>query len=330
MPGVPAHRATPADLHLHTRCSDGDEPPEEVARHCLAAGLRAAAVTDHNTMAGVAAFARTAGDALTVVPGCEVTAEWRGEEVHCLAYFTDPADRLFRRRIRRVHDAELDWWRTWTHRVQAIGVPLTWELVTERLGGDRVAYVGDYLALLAATAGDDPRFTPYAPAADDRIAADWCRPGRPLHVPQPWRPGLFDVLTWITDAGGAAVLAHPARVLDTEDETECTALLKPLCDAGLSGLEAWTSWHTPAESSRLARVCAALGIVATAGSDYHGPRVKSWVRRPGLLPAPPADPMAVLDALYERASAPGAPPGPPPPSPVSTTPATPPTPRTGP
>ncbi|MEU1671145.1 lantibiotic dehydratase [Streptomyces roseifaciens] len=306
MPGVPAHRATPLDLHLHTRCSDGDKTPAEVARRCLAAGLRAAAVTDHNTMAGVAGFARAAGGALTVVPGCEVTAEWRGKEVHCLAYFTDPADRLiqlFQHRIRRVHDAELDWWRAWTERARAIGVPLTWDLVSERLGGDRVAYVGDYLALLAGTAGDDPRFTPYAPASYDRIAADWCRPGQPLHVPQPWRPGLLDVLTWIGEAGGAAVLAHPAGVLDASDDEECTTLLKPLCEAGLSGLEAWTSWHTPAESSRLARICAALGLVATAGSDYHGTRVKSWVPGPGLLPAPPADPMAILDALHDRAAA---------------------------
>ncbi|MGW1073089.1 PHP domain-containing protein [Streptomyces sp. NPDC002537] len=299
MPGVPAHRTTPADLHLHTRHSDGDESPAELARRCLAAGLRAAAVTDHNTLSGVGEFTRAVHGALTVVPGCEITTEWRGEETHCLAYFVDPGDPRLLRGLRRVHDAELEWWRAWTDRAQHIGVPLTWDRVTDRLGGDRVAYVGDYLTLLVEAAGDDPRFTPYTPASYDRLRADWCRPGKPLHIERPWRPHLPEVLHWIAEAGGVAVLAHPARALDAADETP-TALLKPLHDTGLAGLEAWTSWHTPAQSAHLAQVCAELGLVATAGSDYHGPRVKPWVRGPGLLPALPPDPMAVLDALHEQ------------------------------
>ena len=70
--------------------------------------------------------------------------------------------------------------------------------------------------------------------------------------------------------------------------------------AGLAGLEVWTSWHTPAESAGLARICAGLGMAATAGSDYDGVRVKPWVAGPGRLPALPPEPMAVLDALCDR------------------------------
>ncbi|QHC30151.1 PHP domain-containing protein [Streptomyces sp. HF10] len=300
MRGPSATLATSVDLHLHTRHSDGDEAPAELARRCVDAGLRVAAVTDHNTVAGIAAFDQAIGGRLTVVPACEITATWRGEETHCLAYFVDPRDPKFRERIGGIHDAELVWWRTWTDRVQAIGVPLTWDDVVRRLGGHRVAYVGDYLALLLEATHGDPRFAAYTAEAYDRLVADWCRPGRPLHVEHPEKPDVADVLSWIEEAGGAAVLAHPGTFVTGLDGSECVELLKPLAEAGLAGLEVWTSWHTPAVSARLTDVCDLLGLVATAGSDYHGARVKPWAPRPGLLPALPADPLAVIDALHDR------------------------------
>ncbi|WP_406727217.1 PHP domain-containing protein [Streptomyces sp. GD-15H] len=302
MRGASATLATPLDLHLHTRHSDGDESPAELARRCVDAGLRVAAVTDHNTVAGVAEFEQAVGGRLTVVPACEISATWRGEETHCLAYFVDPRDPRFRERIAGVHDAELAWWRTWTDRAQAIGVPLTRDAVERHLGGHRVAYVGDYLALLleAAQAHDDPRFAGYTSAEYGRLVADWCRPGLPLHLRHPEKPDVIDVLSWIGEAGGVAVLAHPGTFVAGLDDSECAALLEPLREAGLAGLEAWTSWHTPTDSGRLADVCELLGLVATAGSDYHGARVKPWVPRPGLLPALPADPLAVIDALHDR------------------------------
>ncbi|WP_229402279.1 PHP domain-containing protein [Micromonospora okii] len=297
---MPCTGTTPVDLHVHTRRSDGDDPPAAVAARCLAAGLRVVSVVDHNTMGGVEEFTRAVDGRMTVIPGCEITAEWRGEEVHCLAYFVDPGDARLCRRLRDVHDGEVRWWRTWTERVASIGVPLTPRRVTAEIGADRVAYVGDYLALLADAAGDDPRFAGYGPDTYGDIAADWCRPGQPLHVPVPWRPDLTEVLAWVTEAGGVAVLAHPAPLLSALDDARCRALLEPLAEAGLGGLEVWTSWHRPADSARLAQLCAAAGLVATAGSDYHGTRVKPWVPEPGRLPTPPGDPMAIVDALHER------------------------------
>ncbi|MFD5778887.1 PHP domain-containing protein [Streptomyces sp. NPDC126933] len=300
MQGASATLATPIDLHLHTRHSDGDEAPGELAQRCVDAGLRVAAVTDHNTVAGIAAFEKAVSGRLTVVPACEVTATWRGEETHCLAYFVDPHDLRFKERIGGVHDAELAWWRTWTDRVQAIGVPLTWDDVARRIGGHRVAYVGDYLALLLEAAHGDPRFAEYTSEAYGRLVADWCRPGQLLHVEHPEKPDVIDVLSWIDEAGGVAVLAHPGQFVTGLDSSECVTLLEPLREVGLAGLEVWTSWHTPADSGRLADVCNLLGLVATAGSDYHGVRVKPWAPRPGLLPALPADPLTAIDALHDR------------------------------
>ncbi|WBB99566.1 MULTISPECIES: PHP domain-containing protein [unclassified Solwaraspora] len=301
--GVPSAVATPVDLHVHTSRSDGDDAPAQAAAYCLAADLRVVAVADHNTMSGIAPFSAAVGGAATVVAGCEITADWEGEEVHCLAYFVDPADAAFARRVRSVHDAEATWWRAWIERVQAIGVPLTEEDVDAALGDDRVAYVGDYLALLARTAGDDPRFAIYGPGTYGAIARDWCRPGQPLHVPAPWRPALTEVLSWIGEAGAVAVLAHPAALLSARDDAACRVLLDTWADAGLAGIEVWTSWHRPADSARLAQLSAAVGLLATTGSDYHGPRLKPWVPTPGRVPVVGPDPMAIVDALHERRTA---------------------------
>jgi len=285
------------DLHLHTAASDGDETPEELARRCVAAGLRVVAVTDHDSLGSVAAFTRAAGSALTVVPACEVSTRWRGAEAHCLGYWISEQDTTFAARIRRIHDGELAWWREWIGSVARLGVPLDWTDVVERIGGDRVASPGDYLGLVLAKAGDDERFRGYSAADTSEFAADWCAPGRPLHRPEPWAPDLVEAIGWITDAGGVAVLAHPARLLgDADWEHE----LRTLSREGLCGVEVWTTWHTAQESARLAELCDVLDLVPTVGSDYHGVRVKPWATEPGLVPAAPEHPEAIVAALHER------------------------------
>ena len=294
MTGVPGVRASPVDLHLHTCFSDGDDDPTVLADRCVAAAVRTAAIVDHDSMAAVAAFETAARGRLTVVPGCEITATDGGIEAHCLAYWVEGPD--FLDRIGRVRTAELAWWRAWVGAVEAFGVPLTWDDVETELGVDRIGYVGDYLALLLRAAGDDARFTRYA--NDTRaLVADLCKPGGPLYLPRPWVPDLDEAVGWVLAAGGTAVLAHPEQGRGVELDRD---LLRRLRDCGIAGIEVWTTWHTAEQSARLAALCAESGLIAVAGSDYHGTRVKPWASTPGLLPAAPADPFAVVDALHAR------------------------------
>ncbi len=297
MTGSVGRERSKVDLHLHTKASDGDEQAEELVRRCLAAGVSVAAVTDHNTLASVAAFTSAAGSDLTVVPACEVSARWRGAEAHCLGYWIAEEDTTFAARIRRIHDVEVTWWREWIDSVGRLGVPLDWAEVTERIGDDRIAYPGDYLRLVVAAAGEDSRFRDYSTEDTRSFVADWCAPGQPLHRPEPWSPSLPEAIGWIVEAGGVAVLAHPARLLGDAD---WAAELAALRDVGLAGVEVWTTWHTAEESGRLARLCAALDLVPTMGSDYHGVRVKPWATEPGLLPVVPDDPVGLVAALHDR------------------------------
>src|SRR3954463_11387946 len=81
-----------ADLHTHTTFSDGTHTPAGLVERAIKAGLKAVAVTDHDTTAGVGPARAAAGGALEVVAGAEVTAEYRGAEVHLLGYFVRPDD----------------------------------------------------------------------------------------------------------------------------------------------------------------------------------------------------------------------------------------------
>ncbi|MFD7505038.1 PHP domain-containing protein [Streptomyces sp. NPDC059850] len=286
---------TPVDLHLHSTVSDGDDTPADLARACVEAGLAVAALTDHDSVAGVAEFRAVAEPAgLTVVAGTEITVEWGGQEAHCLAYFVDPADPVFAARIDGVRGAEVEWWRTWFGRAADLGVGISWADVTQRFGADRVAFLGDYLDLFLTAAAGDPRFGGYERGGrHSRLIAEWCRAGQPLHVPHPTRPPLGDVARWIREAGGVAVLAHPARL---RDEPE-TALAR-LRDLGVGGVEAWTTWHDPADTRRVLAACASLGLVASQGSDCHGGRLKPWSPAPGLVPEAAPDPMSMVERLH--------------------------------
>jgi predicted metal-dependent phosphoesterase TrpH len=121
------------DLHLHTTASDGTDTPAELVRACREAGITTMAVTDHDTVAALAASAAEAGRAgIAFVPGIEITAAWRGRDVHVLGYFLDPASPALRAfleaqiadRIRRAREVG--------ERLAALGAPIDVEALIAR------------------------------------------------------------------------------------------------------------------------------------------------------------------------------------------------------
>lgn len=290
-----ADQPTTVDLHLHSLVSDGDESPAALAQRCVEAGLRVVACTDHDSTTGLAEFTAVAEAAgLRVIPGCEVTVTWRGQELHCLAYFVDPADTLFRDRIDNVRHTEVAWWRDWFDQAGSVGVPINWAMVAERFGADRVAYIGDYLDFFLDRADGDPRFAGYPRRNHRRFIQQWCKPGQALHVPHPWRPELSEVVSWVAESGGVTVLAHPGRAFPADEMSDRCA---ELAEIGVTGIEVWTTWHDHGDIERLAKLCDEHGLVGSQGSDYHGVRLKPWAPSPGLVPAQAPDPMEIVARL---------------------------------
>src|SRR5262245_42364446 len=113
-----------ADLHLHTVYSDGAYTPAEVVDLARRCGLAAVAVTDHDTLGGFEPARAAANGAVEVIAGVEITSEFRGRELHLLAYFVNPADAALSAALGRVRQERAARFAAMTERLRSCGVRL--------------------------------------------------------------------------------------------------------------------------------------------------------------------------------------------------------------
>jgi len=243
------------DLHLHTTASDGTDTPAELVRVCRRTGLTTLAVADHDTTAAIARTARAARRAgIAFVPGIEITAAWRGSDVHLLGYFFDPAspvlaaflDAQLHDRIRRA--------RAIAERLAALGAPVDIESLIARAGTRPV--LRPHIAQALVNAGH---------AAHEGDAFDrYIGEGRPAYVA---RQGATpdEVVAVIRRAGGLSSMAHPGV-------TEQDALIPALAAAGLDAIEAYHTDHSADDTARYLHLAHSIGLAVTGGSDFHGHR----------------------------------------------------------
>ena len=161
------------DLHVHSSASDGTDPPAEVARRAAAAGLDVVALTDHDTMAGIAAAAAALPPGLTLVPGLELSCLDNGRSMHLLGYLCDPGDPALAAETELIRDDRVHRARAMVARLAELGAPVTWEQVAA-IAGDAV--VGrPHIARALAEAG-----VVATPA--DAFTAEWIADGGRAHV----------------------------------------------------------------------------------------------------------------------------------------------------
>ena len=271
------------DLHLHTTASDGRLDPTALVSLAARSGLRVIAVTDHDTVAGLAE-ARGAADReqLRLVDGIEITAVEAGRDVHVLGYFMNPSDSGLARFLEQQRAARVD-------RTREIGKRLC-----------DLGYTIDVDALLAAVACSGRSIG--RPAIADALVASghaidrqdafdrWLGTDGPAFVARKG-PSLADVVAAIAAAGGIASLAHPG-LLGLDDEIPAFA------SAGLQAIEACHRDHDAAAEARYRAIASSLGLAVSGGSDFHGEheRVRSGVQaRPGCVVLPEGD-FAALEA----------------------------------
>lgn len=245
------------DLHSHTTASDGENGPLELVHRAREAGVTTLAVTDHDTVVGIAE-AEAAGRRLSVriVPGIELSAFVGAREVHVLGHFIDPRNvRLVevsallrvKRRERIVVMVE---------RLAGLGVAVSVERVEALSGGENLGR--PHLARALVEAGC---------AADVADAfRRYLGPGRPAFVER-YKLAIEEAIGLVRAAGGTATLAHPG--VSKLGEVE----VREMRAAGLAGLEVDHSDHRPEQREAWRAVATALDLVPTAGSDYHGETV---------------------------------------------------------
>ncbi len=241
------------DLHLHSTASDGEATAAEVVRRAADAGVAAIALTDHDTVAGVAE-ATTTGAALgvRVVAGCEFSVEvWWGE-LHLLGYFLPADDPELNGFLTTQLDGRVTRAREIVQRLGRLGAPVSMEAVRRHAQGASIGRPHIARALVEAA------FVDSINEAFDRYLAD----DGPACVPKAL-PKLEAVTDLVRRLGGVTSAAHLK-----ERSTKKT--LTRLREAGVDGVEVLHPAHDDDTVIRLDECSTALGLLKSGGSDWHG------------------------------------------------------------
>ena len=246
------------DLHIHSTASDGSDSPETIADKAKAAGLTAAAVTDHDNLGGVERFlARCREIGLTGFSGIEISASFKGETIHLLGYGVDPNYAELKTEFGTVLGGREERNRKMLAKLAELGMPLEWEEVAAIAGSDVIGRPHIALAMLnrgyVATTKE---------AFDKYLAAGKCAYFDRVRLPPE------ENIRLVRAAGGVAVWAHPNQWSGNIGEVE--RALDELKEMGLGGMECFYSTFTNELNVEYLRMVRARGMLATGGSDYHG------------------------------------------------------------
>lgn len=243
-----------ADLHTHTNASDGMLAPTELVDMARGVGLEVLAVTDHDTTEGVAeALDRAEQVSIKLVPGVELNARTPHGEAHVLGYFLDHEDPLLMTRLSERRAARDQRGEAMVRRLAQLGLHLSWSRVLDIAGGGSVGRPHVARALVEAGYSEDV----------NGAFRELIGKGGPAYIPTPSLTAE-EAVTWVLEAHGIPVLAHPINVLQA---------LPSLISAGLMGLEVYYGAYSREDISYLAQVAERHGLLQTGGTDYHGNEV---------------------------------------------------------
>jgi predicted metal-dependent phosphoesterase TrpH len=254
------------DLHTHSTASDGSLSPAELVKAAARAGLKAVALTDHDTIDGLEeALLAGQGLDLEVVAGVEISIEvgLKGG-AHLVGLWVRPGHPGLREGLTRLQEARRQRNPRMLAKLNELGLKLSMEDVLAQAGGGQVGRPHFARALvdkgLASTVGE--------------VFSRWLGAGAAAYVPKE-RMSPAEGIGLVRAAGGVPVLAHPG-LLDL-DRPGLESLLRKLKGLGLEGLEAYYSEHDQATRRSLESLAARLGLAVSGGSDFHGgnkPKIK--------------------------------------------------------
>ncbi|MDP8224662.1 MAG: PHP domain-containing protein [Candidatus Lernaella stagnicola] len=253
------------DLHAHTTASDGSDTPRELVQRAKDAGLDAVAITDHDTIDGVApGLAAGLELDLEVVPGVELSTDFRDRTIHVLGYYIDPENEMLAGKLdwaRRQRETRND---RMIDRFHELGIDLTLAEVEAEAGGSVVGRPHFAKALLKKGVVATP----------DEAFREYLGNHGKAYLPKV-RFDAPTVMGLIRGAGGLPVFAHP--VMTGWKPLEIDDAVSELIDLGLAGLEVFYTFHNPTQVLYLHDIAERRGLLMTGGSDFHG-AVKPDVR----------------------------------------------------
>ena len=249
-----------ADLHCHSVVSDGTLTPEELAPRAAANGVELWALTDHDEIGGQhRAIAAAHAVGMAYLTGTEISVTFAGVTVHIVGLGFDPDDAALREGLAETRDGRIPRAREMAAQLAAVGIPGAYEGALKYVGNPQLVSRTHFARFLVETGVC--RDTP-------EVFRKYLTEGKPGYVPHRWA-ALGDAVRWITQAGGVAVIAHPARYKFTANEEY--ALFSEFKAHGGQGVEVVTGSHTAAEYVTYADMAREFGLAASRGSDFHGP-----------------------------------------------------------
>lgn len=248
------------DLHVHSTASDGSFTPTEVVELAHNAGLTHFALTDHDTVDGVAeavAASQSYSD-LTVIPGIELSCYYHDREIHIVGLFVDYQDEALLAGLQALKQARIDRNRKMVQKFVDAGIPLTME---ELLHGNPSsvitrAHFARVLVEKGICANKSEAFDKYLGI------------GCPFYLAKP-KVTPEHVLGLIQNAGGTAILAHPYSYQFSKSELE-RLLDETLIPLGLAGMECYYSTYDSGQTQELRSIAFARNLLVSGGSDFHG------------------------------------------------------------
>lgn len=275
------------DLHCHSVVSDGTLEPEALAQRARANGVDLWSLTDHDEVGGQQRAAAAAlAQGMAYLTGVEISVTFAGTTVHIVGLGFDAQDERLVAGLRSTRGGRGERAQEMAGQLAQAGIPGAYE--------GALRYVGNP-ELISRT--HFARFLVEAGVCRDtaEVFRKYLVEGKPGFVPHRWAT-LGDAVRWIREAGGLAVIAHPARYGFSANEEY--ALFSEFQQHGGQGVEVVTGSHTTAECAVYAGMAREFGLAASRGSDFHSPNESHTDL--GKLPPLPGDLQTVWDALAHR------------------------------
>lgn len=248
------------DLHCHSTASDGLLAPATLVERAAGNGVDVLALTDHDEISGLAeARSRAAELELRFIDGVEVSVSWSGVTIHIVGLNIDPDNAQLQQGLQAIRQGRTERAKKMAQDLARAGIPGSLE--------GAYAYV-DNPNLIGRT--HFARFLVEKRYVSDVKSAfqHYLVSGKPGYVPHQWAT-LDDGLACIKAGGGVAVLAHPGRYKLTR--TEMRKFLGEFKDGGGTGIEVVTGSHTAEQFLQYGILAQEFGLLASRGSDFHGP-----------------------------------------------------------
>ncbi|HRL66452.1 MAG TPA: 3',5'-nucleoside bisphosphate phosphatase [Ottowia sp.] len=277
-----------ADLHCHSTTSDGTLTPEQLAARAAANGVDLWALTDHDEVGGQQqALEAARAQGMKYVTGVEISVTFADVTVHIVGLGFDHTDPRMMEGLADTRDGRGPRAVEMGAQLAKVGIEGAYEGALKYVGNPRLISRTHFARFLVDSG---------VCRDTSEVFRKYLTEGKPGYVPHRWAK-LGDAVKWITQSGGVAVIAHPARYKFTPNEEY--ALFSEFKQHGGQGVEVVTGSHTAAEAVRYADMAREFGLAASRGSDFHSPD-ESHVDL-GKLPPLPADLAPVWSLLTDRA-----------------------------